>query len=59
LTYTAVRSPLVWKAVESLVGGEVPNPGAMRGLRRASLRVVEGIARAAGDPGRAYAQHQA
>ena len=59
LTYTAIRSPFVWKAVESLIGGEVPSPSAMRGLRRASLRVVEGIARAAGDPGRAYAQHQA
>jgi len=54
LTYTAVRSPFVWKAVVALIGGEVPSPSAMRGLRRASLRVVEGIARAAGDPGRAY-----
>src|SRR6266545_3971756 len=54
LTYAAVRSPYVWKAVVALIGGEVPSPSAMRGLRRASLRVVEGIARAAGDPGRAY-----
>ena len=54
LTYTAVRSPYVWKAVVALIGGEVPSPSAMRGLRRASLRVVEAIARAAGDPGRAY-----
>jgi geranylgeranyl reductase family protein len=59
LTYTAIRSPFVWKAVESLIGGEVASPSAMRGLRRASLRVVEGIARAAGNPGRAYAHHQA
>jgi geranylgeranyl reductase family protein len=56
LTYTAVRSPYVWKAVESLIGGEVPSPGAMRGLRRASLRVVAAIAHAAGNPGRVYAQ---
>jgi geranylgeranyl reductase family protein len=56
LTYTAVRSPYVWKAVESLIGGEVPSPGAMRGLKRASLRVVAAIARAAGNPGRAYAE---
>ena len=54
LTYAAVRSPYVWKAVVALIGGEVPSPSAMRGLRRASLRVVEAIARAAGDPGRAY-----
>jgi geranylgeranyl reductase family protein len=56
LTYAAVRSPYVWKAVESLIGGDVPSPSAMRGLRRASLRVVAGIARMAGDPGRAFAQ---
>jgi geranylgeranyl reductase family protein len=56
LTYAAVRSPYVWKAVESLIGGDVPSPSAMRGLRRASLRVVAGIARIAGDPGRAFAQ---
>lgn len=54
LTYAAVRSPYVWKAVVALIGGEVPSPSAMRGPRRASLRVVEAIARAAGDPGRAY-----
>ncbi|MEP6910003.1 MAG: geranylgeranyl reductase family protein [Actinomycetota bacterium] len=54
LTYAAVRSPFVWKAVVALIGGEVSSPGAMRGARRASLRVIEGIARAAGDPGRAY-----
>jgi len=54
LTYTAVRTPYVWRAVVALIGGEVPSPSAMRGLRRASLRVVEMIARAAGDPGKAY-----
>jgi hypothetical protein len=54
LTYAAVRSPYLWKAIESLIGGEVPSPSAMRGLRRWSMRVVEAIARAAGDPGRAY-----
>ena len=54
LTYAAVRSPYVWKAVVALIGGEVPSPSAMRGPRRASLRIVEAIARAAGDPGRAY-----
>jgi geranylgeranyl reductase family protein len=56
LTYAAVRSPYVWKAVVALIGGEVPSPSAMRGLRRASLRVVDAIARAAGNPGRAYSE---
>jgi len=54
LTYAAVRSPFVWKAVVALIGGEVPSPSAMRGLRRTSLRTIEAIARVAGDPGRAY-----
>ena len=54
LTYATVRSPYVWKAVVALVGGEVPGPSAMRGPRRTSLRVIEAIARLAGDPGRAY-----
>lgn len=56
LTYTAVRSPYVWKAVVSLLGGEVPSPGAMRGLRRASLRIVDAIGRAAGNPGKRFAE---
>ena len=54
LTYAVVRTPYLWKAVESLIGGEVPSPSAMRGLRRASMRMVEAIARAAGNPGKQY-----
>jgi geranylgeranyl reductase family protein len=54
LTYAVVRTPYLWKAVESLIGGEVPSPSAMRGLRRASMRMVEAIARAAGNPGKSY-----
>ena len=54
LTYAVVRTPFLWKAVESLIGGDVPSPSAMRGVRRASMRAVEAIARAAGNPGKAY-----
>ena len=54
LTYAVVRTPYLWKAVESLIGGEVPSPSSMRGLRRASMRMVEAIARAAGNPGKPY-----
>jgi len=54
LTYVVVRTPYLWKAVESLIGGEVPSPSAMRGLRRVSMRMVEAIARAAGNPGKPY-----
>jgi geranylgeranyl reductase family protein len=54
LTYAVVRTPFLWNAVESLIGGDVPSPSAMRGLRRASMKAVETIARAAGNPGKPY-----
>jgi geranylgeranyl reductase family protein len=54
LTYSVVRTPFLWNAVVSLIGGDVPSPSAMRGLRRAAMRAVDGIARASGNPGRAY-----
>ncbi len=54
LTYAVVRTPFLWNAVVSLIGGDVPSPSAMRGPRRASMRAVEAIARAAGNPGKAY-----
>jgi flavin-dependent dehydrogenase len=54
LTYAVVRTPFLWNAVVTLIGGDVPSPSAMRGLRRTSMRVVEAIARASGNPGKAY-----
>ncbi len=54
LTYSIVRTPYLWKALVALVGGEVANPSAMRGLRGASMRTVAALARAAGDPGKPY-----
>jgi geranylgeranyl reductase family protein len=54
LTYAVVRTPFLWNAVVSLIGGDVPSPSAMGGLRRVSMRAVEMIARAAGNPGKAY-----
>jgi geranylgeranyl reductase family protein len=54
LTYAVVRTPFLWNAVVSLIGGDVPSPSAMHGLRRAAMRAVDGIARAAGNPGRPY-----
>jgi len=54
LTYAVVRTPFLWNAVVSLIGGDVPSPSAMRGLRRASMKAVETIARAAGNPGEPY-----
>jgi len=54
LPYDVGRRPFLWNAVVSLIGGDVPSPSAMRGLRRVSMRAVEAIARAAGNPGKAY-----
>ena len=49
-----MRTPFLWNAIVSLIGGDVPSPSAMRGQRRASMRAVETIARAAGNPGKPY-----
>jgi geranylgeranyl reductase family protein len=54
LTFAATRMPLVWDACERLLCGDVSHPGATRGLARAPLRFVDGLARASGDPGRAF-----
>jgi geranylgeranyl reductase family protein len=54
LTYAVVRTPFLWNAIVSLIGGDVPSPSSMRGLRRASMKAVETIARAAGNPGKPY-----
>ena len=38
----------------SLLGGDVPSPSSMRGLRRVAMRAVDAIARVSGNPGKAY-----
>ena len=53
-TFMLARVPLVWRAVEGLMRGELSHPGAARGLARGPLRAIQALARAAGDPGRAY-----
>jgi hypothetical protein len=52
--FAVARVPRVWRVVERLLCGEIDHPGAERGLARAPLRVVEGLARIAGAPGGAY-----
>jgi geranylgeranyl reductase family protein len=52
--FTLARTPGVWRVVESLMRGDVPHPGAAKGLGKAPLKLVERLAIAAGDPGRAY-----
>ncbi|MEO8289590.1 MAG: geranylgeranyl reductase family protein [Gaiellaceae bacterium] len=53
-TFGLARSRIVWGAVERLVRGEVADVGGIRGLARPPLKAIALLARAAGDPGRAY-----
>jgi hypothetical protein len=53
-TFGLASTKLVWRAVERLVRGEVADVGGIRGLARPPLKAIALLARAAGDPGRAY-----
>jgi geranylgeranyl reductase family protein len=53
-TFGLASTNLVWGAVERLVRGEVADVGGIRGLARPALKAIALLARAAGDPGRAY-----
>lgn len=53
-TFALAGTGIVWSAVERLVSGDVPDVGAVRGLARPPLKALALLARAAGDPGRAY-----
>jgi geranylgeranyl reductase family protein len=53
-TFGIARLPLAWRVVEKLLSGELEHPGRARGLARAPMRFLDGLARAAGDPGRGY-----
>jgi geranylgeranyl reductase family protein len=52
--FALTRLPLTWRAVERLIAGDLSHPGAARGIVRGPLRLLELLARAAGDPGRPY-----
>lgn len=54
LSFAIARAPLVWGLIEAILRGDVRDPGAARGLVRGPVRVVDALARMAGDPGRAY-----
>jgi geranylgeranyl reductase family protein len=53
-TFACARLPLTWRAVEKLLLGEIGHPGAARGAERRAMRLIEALARRAGDPGAAY-----
>jgi hypothetical protein len=53
-TFACARLPLTWRALEKLLLGEIGHPGAARGAERKAMRLIEALARRAGDPGAAY-----
>jgi geranylgeranyl reductase family protein len=54
LTYGIARFPLTWRAIESQLRSPRGNREGTTGVVGLTLRLVEGLARAAGDPGRPY-----
>jgi len=54
LTFNVGRIPVAWGAVERMLSGDLKDPGSERGPARYALKVIEGLARSAGDPGAAY-----
>ena len=47
LTFSLLRLPPVWRAVDALVRGDLAHPGEARGLARGPLRAVEALGRSA------------
>ena len=53
-TFAAARLPLTWRGLEKILMGDIGHPGAAKGAERRALKLIEALARRAGDPGRAY-----
>jgi geranylgeranyl reductase family protein len=52
--FAIMRLPITWRALEKVVTGEVRDPTSTRGAERRAMKLIEALARRAGDPGRAY-----
>ena len=52
--FTIMRLPVTWSALEKIVTGEVRDPGSTRGVERRAMKLIEALAKRAGDPGRPY-----
>jgi geranylgeranyl reductase family protein len=52
--FALMRLPVTWRGLEMVVLGEVASPTATRGAERRAMKLVETLARAAGDPGRGF-----
>jgi geranylgeranyl reductase family protein len=54
LTFTLGRLPIAWGAVERMLNGDLSDPTKEQGPGRYALKLIERLARAAGDPGAGY-----
>jgi geranylgeranyl reductase family protein len=54
ITFGIARFPPTWAAIESQLRSPRGNSDGLKGTTGLTLRLVEGLARAAGDPGRPY-----
>jgi hypothetical protein len=54
LTFTLGRLPIAWGAVERMLNGDMSNPSDEKGPGRFALKMIERLARSAGDPGAGY-----
>jgi geranylgeranyl reductase family protein len=54
LVFGIARVPLTWRAIEAQLRAPRGNSEGTKGVVGMTLRLVEGLARAAGDPGRPY-----
>jgi flavin-dependent dehydrogenase len=52
--FALMRLPMTWRGLEKVVLGEVASPTGTKGAERRAMKLVETLARAAGDPGRAF-----
>jgi geranylgeranyl reductase family protein len=52
--FALMRLPMTWRGLEQVVLGEVSSPTATKGAERRAMKLVEALARRAGDPGRAF-----
>jgi flavin-dependent dehydrogenase len=47
-TYALARLPITFRALEKLLQGDLPVPGAARGVERAAIRAIYAVSRVAG-----------
>jgi geranylgeranyl reductase family protein len=52
--FALMRLPMTWRGLEQVVLGEVASPTATKGAERRAMKLVEALARRAGDPGQGF-----